>query len=53
MGIPADPKVLDAYAAAGCERVVHWLPSAGLSTVSRALDAWEAAIAEFTGEGTA
>ena len=53
MGIPADPRVLDAYAAAGFERAVHWLPSAGHSTVSRALDAWESAIAEFTGEGTA
>jgi hypothetical protein len=33
------------------ERAVHWLPSAGHSAVSRALDAWEAATAEFTGEG--
>jgi probable F420-dependent oxidoreductase len=52
MGTPADPKVLDAYAAAGFERAVYWLPSAGQSVVSRALDTWEAAIAEFTGEGT-
>ena len=52
MGIPADPKALEAYAAAGFERAVHWLPSAGHSGVSRALDAWESAIADFTGEGT-
>ena len=52
MGIPADPKALEAYEAAGFERVVHWLPSAGHSVVSRALDAWEAATAEFSGEGT-
>ena len=53
MGIPADPKALEAFAAAGFERVLHWLPSAGHGTVSRAFDAWESAIAEFTGEGTA
>ena len=52
MGIPADPKALEAYAAAGFDRAVHWLPSAGRGTVERALDAWESAIAEFTGEGT-
>jgi probable F420-dependent oxidoreductase len=49
MGIPADPKALEAYAAAGFDRAVHWLPSAGRGPVERALDAWESAIAEFTG----
>jgi probable F420-dependent oxidoreductase len=53
MGMPANPKVIEALAAAGCDRAVHWLPSAGRGTVERALDAWESAIAEFTGEGTA
>jgi probable F420-dependent oxidoreductase len=53
MGVPADPKALEAYASAVFERAIHWLPSAGYSTVSRALDAWESAIAEFSGEGTA
>jgi probable F420-dependent oxidoreductase len=52
MGIPADPKAIAAYAAAGFSRAVHWLPSAGRGTAERALDAWESAIAEFTGEGT-
>jgi probable F420-dependent oxidoreductase len=49
MGVPADPAVFEAYAAAGFDRVVHWLPSAGRGVVERALDGYEAAIAEFTG----
>ena len=49
MGIPADPKAFAAYAAAGFDRVVHWLPSAGRGPVERALDDWESAIVEFTG----
>jgi hypothetical protein len=35
---------------AGCRRVVHWIPSTGLARVEAALEDWEAAIAEFTGE---
>ena len=50
MGVPADPKVLEAYAAAGFERAVHWLPSAPRGPVERALDAFETAVAEFQGE---
>ena len=50
MGVPADPKVLEAYAAAGFQRAVHWLPSAPRGPVERALDAFEDAIAEFNGE---
>jgi len=49
MGMPADPKAMEAYAAAGFDRAVHWLPSAGRGPVERALDAWETAIADFTG----
>jgi probable F420-dependent oxidoreductase len=49
MGIPADPKALEAFAAAGFDRAVHWLPSAGRGPVERALDAYESAIVEFTG----
>jgi hypothetical protein len=49
MGMPADPKALEAYAAAGFDRAVRWLPSAGRGIVERKLDAWESAIAEFTG----
>ena len=53
MGVPADPAVFEAYAAAGFDRVVHWLPSAGRGPVERALDGYESAIAEFAGEGPA
>jgi probable F420-dependent oxidoreductase len=49
MGAPADPKVLAAYSAAGFDRVVYWLPSAGRGPLERALDAWETAITDFTG----
>ena len=44
------PKVLEAYAAARFQRAVHWLPSAPRGPVERALDAFEAAIAELNGE---
>src|SRR5215469_1467985 len=49
MGIPADPKVFEAYTEAGFDRVVHWLPSAPRGPVERELDAYEPAILEFTG----
>src|SRR5215467_2953239 len=50
MGVPADAKVLEAYAAAGFQRAVHWVPSAPRGPVERALDRYEAAVAEFNGE---
>jgi len=50
MGVPAEAKVLEAYAAAGFQRAVHWLPSAPRGPVERALDRYEAAVAEFNGE---
>ena len=50
MGVPADAKVLEAYAASGFQRAVHWLPSAPRGPVERALDRFEAAVAEFHGE---
>ena len=50
MGVPAEAKVLETYAAAGFRRVVHWLPSAGRGPVERALDRYETAIAELYGE---
>ena len=50
MGVPADPKVLEAYAAAGFDRALHWLPSAPRGPVERELDAFEKAIAEYTGD---
>jgi probable F420-dependent oxidoreductase len=50
MGIPADPRVLEAYAAAGFRRAVHWLPSASRGPVERAMDRFESAVAEWHGE---
>jgi alkanesulfonate monooxygenase SsuD/methylene tetrahydromethanopterin reductase-like flavin-dependent oxidoreductase (luciferase family) len=50
MGVPADAKTLESYAAAGFQRAVHWLPSAPRGPVERALDRYEAAVAEFRGE---
>jgi hypothetical protein len=50
MGMKADPKLIEAYAAAGFERALFWLPSAGRGPVERAFDTWESAIAEYTGE---
>jgi probable F420-dependent oxidoreductase len=50
MGIPADAKVLEEYAVAGFQRAVHWLPSAPRGPVERAMDRFEAAVAEFHGD---
>ena len=50
MGVPADAKVLESYEAAGFQRAVHWLPSAPRGPVERALDRYEAAVAELYGE---
>jgi probable F420-dependent oxidoreductase len=49
MGAPADPRVLESFEQAGFRRAVHWLPSAGLGPVERALDAFESAVAELHG----
>lgn len=50
MGAPARPAELERLAAAGCRRVVRWVPSAGRDVVEGALEHWERAVAEFTGE---
>ena len=50
MGVPVDPKAIEAAIDAGVRRVVHWLPSAQLGVVEPALERWERAIAEVTGE---
>jgi len=50
MGVPAEAKVLEAYAEAGFRRAVHWLPSATRGPVERAMDRFEAAVAELYGE---
>jgi probable F420-dependent oxidoreductase len=50
MGVPAEASALDELQKIGCRRVVHWLPSGGRGPVERALERWESAIAELTGE---
>jgi probable F420-dependent oxidoreductase len=50
MGVPARPQELERLAELGCRRVVRWVPSAGRDVVEQALERWEAAIAELTGE---
>jgi probable F420-dependent oxidoreductase len=50
MGVPAKPGALERALRAGCRRVVHWIPSTGRGPIEAALDKWEAAIAELTGE---
>ena len=49
-GAPADPRVLEELERAGVERAVHWLPSCGWGGLERALDRFEAAVAESHGE---
>src|SRR5579872_2165584 len=50
IGVPADPAALERLAAAGCRRAIRWIPSGGLGVVEPALERWESAIAQFTGE---
>ncbi len=50
MGVPAKASALEPLAEAGFRRVVHWIPSAGRGVVEAALERWESAIAELTGE---
>ena len=50
MGVPAEAKVLETYAEAGFRRAVHWLPSATRGPVERAMERFEAAVAEVYGE---
>jgi probable F420-dependent oxidoreductase len=50
LGVPPDPAVLARLFEGGIRRAAHWLPSGGRSHVERALERWEAAIADFNGE---
>jgi electron transfer flavoprotein alpha/beta subunit len=50
MGPPTDAQVLEAYAAAGVDRVLFWLPSARRSVVEARLDEIERTMAELTGD---
>jgi probable F420-dependent oxidoreductase len=51
MGAPSKAASLQELADAGFQRAVHWIPSGNRSVVEPALERWEAAIAEVTGEG--
>jgi probable F420-dependent oxidoreductase len=50
IGLPADPHDLERVRDAGIRRAAHWLPSGPRSTVERALERWETAIAQLNGE---
>jgi probable F420-dependent oxidoreductase len=49
LGMPPEAAAIERVRAIGARRAVHWLPSGPRSTVERALETWESAIAEFTG----
>jgi probable F420-dependent oxidoreductase len=49
-GVPADAAVLERYEQAGVDRAVRWLPSSHRGPVERALERFEAAVAELRGE---
>ncbi|MGH8891018.1 MAG: TIGR03619 family F420-dependent LLM class oxidoreductase [Acidothermaceae bacterium] len=49
MGIPAEPKVIEAYESAGFRRIVHWLPSSGRGVVEQAMERFENALFEVHG----
>jgi probable F420-dependent oxidoreductase len=49
MGPPKQPEVLAAYADAGVERVLFWLPSTKLTLVEEALERVERVMAELNG----
>jgi probable F420-dependent oxidoreductase len=49
LGMPPEAAAIERVQAIGARRAVHWLPTGSRSTVERALEAWEAAIGDFTG----
>jgi probable F420-dependent oxidoreductase len=50
IGVPPDPKAFELLEASGVDRVATWLPSGPWSVVERALETWEAAINDLTGQ---
>lgn len=48
--VPADPRALEELEEVGIRRALHWLPSTGRGPVERALERFEAAVAEAHGE---
>ncbi len=49
IGLSPDPRELERVRDAGVRRALHWLPSGPRGPVERALERWEAAIAELNG----
>jgi probable F420-dependent oxidoreductase len=49
MGVPADARELERCEQAGVERGVFWVPSANRAVIERALERFEAAVAELHG----
>ncbi|MCW2540556.1 MAG: N5,N10-methylenetetrahydromethanopterin reductase-related protein [Frankiales bacterium] len=50
MSVPPDPKLFESYAQAGFTRVIPWIESTQRGPIEKALDSYESAIAEFTGQ---
>ncbi len=50
MGARNDPAALEELRAAGCRRVIRWIPSTHTSGIESALERWESTIAELNGE---
>lgn len=50
MTVPVDPHALESLEKAGIARAMVWLPSAGPDRIERAMDAFEAALADMRGE---
>jgi hypothetical protein len=49
-GVPPNPPVIERLWSEGCRRAVHWIPTGSRHVVEQALERWEIAIAEVTGE---
>ena len=50
IGVPPKAAAIDQLAEHQFQRAIHWIPSGNRSVVERALERWEAAIAEANGE---
>ncbi len=50
LSVPADPKAFERLEAAGVDRVSAWIPSGPWSVVEPALEKWEAAVNDLTGQ---
>ena len=50
MGVPSDPKAIEACESAGVRRIVSWLPTGGRSVVEQAMERYEAAIHQVFGD---